>query len=154
MTAPRRRSLSLTQQAWALCSRDPTAQRPVGRAGCRTWTVELQPTPLSLAYTVRLEHREADPRPKVTVVDPVLTCREGESLPHVFAGDELCLYYDEFDARKHLIADTVVPWASEWLYYYELWLTTGDWRGGGVHPDDPPAERRTARRRVRRARRR
>jgi hypothetical protein len=32
-----------------------------------------------------------------------------------------------------LLAYTVVPWISEWLLYYELWLFTGEWTGGG-HP--------------------
>jgi hypothetical protein len=52
----------------------------------------------------------------------------------VFPSDDLCLYYDEFDGGQHLIADTVVPWISEWLFHYELWLSTGSWHGGGVHP--------------------
>ena len=31
-----------------------------------------------------------------------------------------------------LLAKTTVPWASRWLYYYELWLVTGKWLGGGI----------------------
>lgn len=31
------------------------------------------------------------------------------------------------------LADTIVPWAAEWLLHYELWLATGEWGGGGVH---------------------
>lgn len=61
-------------------------------------------------------------RPRVTVVDPPLQRHDGQHLPHVFPGDDLCLYYDEFDGGQHLIADTVVPWISEWLFHYELWL--------------------------------
>ena len=30
-----------------------------------------------------------------------------------------------------LIADTIVHWAIEWLYYYENWAYTGKWLGGG-----------------------
>ena len=33
-----------------------------------------------------------------------------------------------------LLADTIVPWAAEWLMHYELWLVTGEWTGGGDHP--------------------
>lgn len=33
-----------------------------------------------------------------------------------------------------LIADTIVPWASEWLLHYEYWLSTGTWHGGGHEP--------------------
>jgi hypothetical protein len=30
-----------------------------------------------------------------------------------------------------LLADSIVPWASEWLFFYEFWLVTGEWDGGG-----------------------
>ena len=32
------------------------------------------------------------------------------------------------------IADTIVPWTAEWLVYYEIWLMTGEWYGGGDWP--------------------
>jgi hypothetical protein len=40
------------------------------------------------------------------------------------------------------IADTIIPWTSEWLFFYELWLASGEWHGGGHDPlsdekDDP-----------------
>ncbi len=35
------------------------------------------------------------------------------------------------------IADTTLPDASEWLFFYEFWLATGRWRGGGEHAGDP-----------------
>ena len=101
-----------------------------------TWTVQLQPTPLSATYTVRVHHDAGNHRPRVAVLDPPLEDRWGKGLPHVFPGDELCLYYDEFDGAVDLIADKMVPWVSEWLYYYELWVTTGDWLGGGIHPGE------------------
>ena len=31
------------------------------------------------------------------------------------------------------LAETILPWASEWLAHYEGWLYTGEWKGGGVH---------------------
>jgi hypothetical protein len=42
-------------------------------------------------------------------VDPPLERRDGRRLLHVYDGDELCLYYDEFDDTKHLIADVLIP---------------------------------------------
>jgi hypothetical protein len=30
---------------------------------------------------------------------------------------------------------TVVPWAILWLFYFEEWLTSNEWKGGGMHPD-------------------
>ena len=32
--------------------------------------------------------------------------------------------------------ETIVPWAIEWTEFYELWLISGEWHGGGVHPTD------------------
>lgn len=69
--------------------------------------------------------------PKVTVLDPALEIPHGEELPHVYPGEELCLCYPwEWD-ESQLIAHTVVPWASEWLFHYEIWKATGTWCGGG-----------------------
>jgi len=34
------------------------------------------------------------------------------------------------------LADTILPWASLWFFYYEIWLATGEWVGGGEHPGD------------------
>jgi hypothetical protein len=32
-----------------------------------------------------------------------------------------------------LLADTILPWTSEWLFYYELWSVNGyEWLGGGI----------------------
>jgi hypothetical protein len=32
------------------------------------------------------------------------------------------------------LATTVVPWLEEWLVFYEGWLLTGTWQGGGTLP--------------------
>ncbi|AIQ89412.1 protein of unassigned function [Methylobacterium oryzae CBMB20] len=32
-----------------------------------------------------------------------------------------------------LLGRTIVPWAILWLWFFEDWLATGEWRGGGVH---------------------
>ena len=35
---------------------------------------------------------------------------------------------------RMLIANTTLPWTAEWLFFYELWLVTGEWDGGGHWP--------------------
>ena len=66
--------------------------------------------------------------------------KEGDLVLDQFAGGgtkmvRICLYrYSEFNVYK-LLADTIIPWTVEWLYFYELWLATGEWLGGGEHPD-------------------
>lgn len=81
----------------------------------------------------------------MTIVSPILDRRGVEILPHTFFGDELCLYYGN-DWEEHTpIAKTIIPWASEWLYHYEIWLFTGEWTGGGIHPGVKTRLRRRAR---------
>lgn len=102
------------------------------RRGALTADMRLRPTPASRTYTVRLAY-QAPKRPRVTVLEPDLELYPGAThLPHVYAGDELCLYMPgEWDHYMPL-AHTIVPWASEWLLFYEGWLTLGVWEGGGL----------------------
>jgi len=98
------------------------------------WKGNITPTPLSQTYEVKIVYRK-NKHPKVTVLDPKLTIPEGqEKLPHVHKDGTLCLYYHEYNEwnADSFIAKTIVPWASEWLYFYEIWLATGEWKGGGI----------------------
>lgn len=91
-----------------------------------------------------------NPWVSVRVVDPPIGLNPrgtGEPPHHIYRdqdgiGFRLCLY----DPREQdwspvwPIADTIVPWASEWLFYYEGWLLTGEWAGGGTHPSSRDPE--------------
>lgn len=75
------------------------------------------------------------------VVGDELDKLDAHDYPHKFDIDEenkmvsICLYrYSEFNSSK-LLANTIIPRAIEWLYYYELWLATGKWLGG-EHPEN------------------
>ncbi|MEZ5962170.1 MAG: hypothetical protein R3C30_17355, partial [Hyphomonadaceae bacterium] len=79
------------------------------------------------------------------LITPHLIPRDGatyEDIPHlIFCSKQpkdsaLCLFDPDGKGWKPTmwIADTTVPWASRWLYYYELWHFDGVWRGGGVGP--------------------
>jgi len=85
-------------------------------------------------------------KPYVVLRDPPLRPREGmsfEQIPHlIFNRDRpdlsgLCLFDPSGSqwSNKLLIADTTIPWAAEWLFYYELWHVDGKWLGGGVGPE-------------------
>jgi hypothetical protein len=60
-------------------------------------------------------------------------------LPHVcgpLSDPTLCLFdpaADEWDGSM-LVSRTTVPWSIDWLTFYEFWLMTGVWSGGGRHP--------------------
>jgi hypothetical protein len=106
-----------------------------GRLVCRGF---VQPTSLHNIYRVRIVYRVGDP-PEVWVEEPKLRRRHpDERIPHTYSDDRPCLYLPgsgEWSPDKKL-ALTIVPWLSLWLFYYESWLVTGAWQGGGVHPPE------------------
>lgn len=81
-------------------------------------------------------------RPKAYLKNQGLLKSEDDRPPHLYEcqyyGEgreklQLCLYMpgtNEWNDEM-LIADTFIPWATEWLYYYEIWRMTGKWLGGG-----------------------
>ena len=101
------------------------------------WEMDIVPSPNSSSYRIRIDYTIGTP-PKVYVIEPaVLKKANGATLlPHVFDTEEqrLCLFYGrigEWDSSMFL-SRTIVPWASEWLYFYELWVITGEWLGEGI----------------------
>lgn len=96
----------------------------------------ITPTPLCCTYQVRITYR-APGAPRAFVVGPPLRRRKpDECIPHTYKGDHPCLYFpatNEWRPDRRL-ADTIIPWLSEWLFYYEVWRAIGEWLGGGVHP--------------------
>ena len=101
-------------------------------------TGKIKPTSRSGAYTVQVEYSIIKKKPlvQVKILDPILIKNEkGEKIPHMYSQKSLCLFmpkYNEFK-KTYLICDTIVPWTSLWLYYYEVWHNTNKWLGGGVH---------------------
>lgn len=100
------------------------------------WIGDVRPTPLSRSYTIKIEYEYLS-APRVTVLGPKLKLAEGaKRLPHIYNSGDLCLYTPakgEWHSGLS-IASTIVPWISEWLYYYEIWLITGDWMGDDKDP--------------------
>jgi len=86
-----------------------------------------------------------DVQPRVQVLSPRLEqhpeFEEGPT-PHVYVNKSdntlpfLCLFdpYSGEWSPSDLIAETTLPWTSRYLYFYEGWLVTGKWLGGGRHP--------------------
>ena len=104
-----------------------------------TWVHTLCPSPIGDEYKVNLVYK-INCGVKFFVSEPKLQLAKGKStLPHVYSTpkQQLCLYYPdgiEWNVGK-LYTQTIIPWASEWLYHYEIWVGTGIWHGGGTtHP--------------------
>lgn len=113
------------------------------------WSGDIQPSPFSRTYEVILRYSLGG-KPTVIVVNPDLSLlAKGESIPHIYPDDSqikgtvICLYLPsgknnniaQWHPTIHFLAETIMPWTSLWLYYYEYWLLTGKWEGGGEHPD-------------------
>ena len=98
--------------------------------------IKLRPTTLSEEYDVKICF-DKFLGVNIYVINKKLKIAENRSkLPHIyppFNAQRLCLYSPKKRqwTREKLLISTVVPWASEWLQFYELWLVNGDWLGGG-----------------------
>lgn len=138
MTRKGQKPLSLAVQAMRLKADFPDSDVTLKKHIALTWIGRLQPHASSETYAVKVTYR-LEGRPVVTVLSPHLRSRNGEALPHVFSGKELCLYrakYREWNPGMFL-AKTIIPWASLWLLYYEVWHVTGKWCGSRQeHPGD------------------
>jgi hypothetical protein len=127
------RILTLAQQRVAVSSHFPgfrfTGNHTIGR-----WIGSLTPGDQFETYQVKIEYRLRR-GPKITVLSPKLEKRDDQSvIPHVYLGDHPCVYFPttgEWHSGK-LIGNTIIPWLSTWLYFYEVWLVTGKWKGEGI----------------------
>ena len=153
-TARERKVLTLAQQHLFLRA-SPFLTGAEGKltATKLIWSFEACPDPLSRTYRLRLCYAR-NTTPDVTVVSHNL--RElsgGRTPPHLYHDPErLCLYMPstgEWDPTQRL-DQTIVPWSFLWLAYFEHWLATNEWGGGGEHPDPnaPCTGNRAERRRV------
>ena len=127
--------LTLRHQALGVRLLCPWLRLERREKGLISWRGPVQPAGMSERYDIRIFYRMGN-SPKVTVIGPELRERaDGMAIPHIYPGKCLCLYLPgsgEWTPQR-LIAETVVPWASLWLFYYEIWHATGKWSGGGTH---------------------
>jgi len=110
-----------------------------------SWRFDVQPSALSRTYGARIEYGQGHP-PRIFIDAPDLhLLAEGRDLPHVYSDHppRLCLYLPgafEWN-RSHRLDLTIVPWTALWLFYFEEWLWSDEWKGGGMHVDDLEAVR-------------
>lgn len=105
----------------------------------------ISPGSFGRLYQCLLKVKPDGQQPEVIVLEPDLgTLAGGKKIPHTYAydgnGTRLCLWWprgrDWMPSMK--LTDTFVPWTAEWLHFFELWLLSGEWSGGGQHPDPTP----------------
>lgn len=135
------KACNLTVQKLNILSYFPNSSIKVNKNVLK-WVGILKPTALSDSYKIRLEYK-FNKHPNVYVISKKLIIHsDSTSLPHVYSTEKqwLCLYYrlgKEWNGTM-LLANTIIPWTSEWLLHYEYWLITGKWFGGGVHIQNKP----------------
>ena len=101
----------------------------------------MAPSVFGRLYKCRLRIRPDSQTPDMLVLAPDLVLLSGgDRPPHIYPhrgpGTKLCLWWPK---RREWIpqlklAETYLPWTAEWLWYFEDWLTTRVWAGGGEHP--------------------
>ena len=126
--------LSIAMQALHLRQSFPESRIILHGNNRLIWRGLLAPTPLSQKYYIQTRYKFKE-RPDVVVVTPPLERYDDKKIPHVFSGNRLCLFrYKYFEWNSEMRIDqTIIPWTSLWLFYYEIWLATGIWCGGGEH---------------------
>lgn len=129
------------EQQWMRLKSSPICRgQGLVRKGELVWNFDVKPSPLSRTYRLRIQFKRFG-LPDVFVLNPNLNELAGDRyLPHVYSIKpvRLCLHfpkYDEWTSDKS-IAETIVPWAYLWLIYFEHWLASDEWQGGGMHPGE------------------
>lgn len=132
------RSITAPQQLFHLRARNRHGSGRIVK-GRLTWRWTVRPTPISRLYHARIESNIFG-FPSVFIDSPDLRklC-QGRTIPHLYSQDKrrLCLYLPssgEWGLDK-LFATTLVPWTSLWLFFFEEWLWSDEWQGGGLHPE-------------------
>lgn len=135
-----RTELNLAHQALVLRQLVPEGTIRL-RPGLLTWIGWVQPTAQTNAYQLRIDIKSGR-RPSVRVLAPALKPTDDGLLPHVYDDGTLCLTRPGEWSPTQYITETFLPWACEWLTFYELWLATGLWHGEG--PDGLDTESQAA----------
>jgi hypothetical protein len=103
---------------------------------------ELSPSTFSRTYACELHVRPGKAHPSMIIVAPDLYhLAGGRKVPHIYPyagkGVRLCLWTPRLkEWNWHMkLSDTYIPWTLRWLWYFEDWLQSDDWVGGGTHPE-------------------
>jgi len=88
----------------------------------------IQPNGCTNPYKIKIEY-VAGHEPKTTILSPAIEpCKE----IHMYNDHSICLFYplDMPWNEKTQVYKYTIPWISEWVLYYELYLVNGNiWEG-------------------------
>ena len=107
-----------------------------------TWDGWLQPSAISHRYKIRITYKLGDV-PEIILLEPDAQqladkVISGRRPPHIYGTDplRLCVHHPGRRDWKSTqpIATTIIPWTIMWLSFFEDWVCTDVWSGGGEHP--------------------
>ncbi len=105
------------------------------------WEFDLKPTPLGDTYRALIIHHIEMGSPNIYILSSNIFNFSKEKkvdIPHLYDYEriKLCLYHPSYGewSLKSKPCSTIIPWIYMWLNYYEMWLFSGKWEGGGEHP--------------------
>lgn len=133
-----RREVTVAQQALLMRTSPWVGGSGTARRNVLRWDFPVRPTVMSRTYSMHLEYwPHGAPRVYARAPDLVASA-DNRKLPHVYSQQptRLCLYLPDTGEwhRSLTIAATIVPATYLWLDYFEEWLVSDEWKGGGVHP--------------------
>lgn len=79
-------------------------------------------------------------QPQIYMIYPPMQDRPDKIVPHAYPANptrRMCVYDPDSETDwdwSQSIADTIIPYAIQWLGTYELWHVTGNWNAPGRHP--------------------
>jgi hypothetical protein len=95
-------------------------------------TGEIKPKDCIYTYRIKIEY-VAGHEPKTTILSPEIEpCKE----IHMYKDHSICLHYpkDMLWNERTKVFQYAIPWISEWIIYYELYMINGHkWEG----PESP-----------------
>ena len=142
MQKHRLKPIPLLTQKFLLTQSFP-AERCFINGNMLLWEGWVAPSAIGRKYHLRVEY-EWRGVPKIFVTQPNLrgiadSAIPGRDLPHVYSQEpvRLCVHLPgsgEWHSAK-AIAATLIPWSIGWLSFFEDWVFTNVWSGGGIHRD-------------------
>lgn len=113
------------------------------------WEFDIKPSDFSKVYKVLLIWDFSKVSPTVYILnEDIRQVAKEKTIPHLYSQEKirLCLYYplsNEFSSYMSL-CETIIPWTLLWLSYYEEWLYSGEWKGGGIHPETIQTDKKSS----------
>lgn len=132
------KNISLVIQSFLINQKYPESKCEI-KKNQLIWQGKIKPTPLSREYNIKIICKE-NARPQVILYGNKIEGIDRKDFPHHFKIDKdkqevyLCLHLPKEFNYSYFVCDTIILWTQEWLYFYEVWLSTGEWRGGGHTP--------------------